>query len=322
VLLVASDNTAHPINVAAQRLLQLNDARKRPLADISGALLEQLSEWRIGGGQRPEPFGRDAASPNLIASFAHLHQDNSSDALVFLDDYTPVTQYAQSLKLNSLGKLTASIAHEIRNPLSAISHASQLLRESQGLDEADHKLCEIVITNAGRVNDIIENVMQLSRREPPKSQQLELGSWLRVFLQQYCEGRTESSPISLIGGETAVRVAVDPAHLTRVLSNLLDNALRHSEADTGQAGARVVVTEDPEIDDIHIDVIDFGYGVPPENEARLFEPFFTTSSKGSGLGLYLCKELCEINGAGLAYRRTAAGESCFRVSLRMESNAP
>ncbi len=322
ILLVSRENSARPINAAAQRLLQLNDAEPRPLSSINETLVEQLDEWRIGGGQRPEPFGKDSNSPNLIASYARLNEDGSDDTLVFVDDYTPVTQYAQSLKLSSLGKLTASIAHEIRNPLSAISHASQLLHESAGLDRADRELCDIVINNSGRVNEIIENVMQLSRREPPNFRQMVIGDWLREFLRQYCEGRTESSPISLIGGDSEAVIKADPAHLTRVIANLLDNAMRHSALDTGQAGARVMLSEESSLGEVHIDVIDFGDGVPAANQARLFEPFFTTSEKGSGLGLYLCKELCEINGAGLVYRRTDARESCFRVSLRIVRNTP
>jgi two-component system sensor histidine kinase PilS (NtrC family) len=318
ILLADGDNNIRPINVAAERLLQLDTNRLQPLVDVSPILAEQLDEWRAHGGGRPEPFGRDPDAPNLIASFASYRTGGRDETLIFLDDYTPVTQYAQSLKLNSLGKLTASIAHEIRNPLSAISHAGQLLHESPSLDSSDRGLCEIVVNNSRRVNEIIENVMQLSRRQPPNSELLSIGPWVRDFLAQYCEGRTDSSPISLIGGELAARVSVDPAHLTRVLSNLLDNALRHSALDTGEAGARVVLAAEPQSGEVHIDIIDFGAGVPLPNQARLFEPFFTTSEKGSGLGLYLCKELCEINGAGLIYRRTDAGESRFRVSLKTQ----
>ena len=319
ILLADDASNIRPINVAAERLLQLESNRLQPLAEVNPVLADQLDDWRAHGGGRPAPFGKDPDAPSLIASFAHFRNGDEDETLIFLDDYTPVTQYAQSLKLNSLGKLTASIAHEIRNPLSAISHAGQLLSESPALDGSDRDLCDIVVNNSRRVNEIIENVMQLSRRQPPNAERLSIGPWVRDFLAQYCEGRCEGSPISLIGGELGVRASVDPAHLSRVLSNLLDNALRHSALDTGDAGARVVLTAEPQSQEVHIDVIDFGEGVPQQNQARLFEPFFTTSEKGSGLGLYLCKELCEINGAGLIYRRTEAGESRFRVSLKTQS---
>lgn len=313
VLLADGEDRVRPINGAAERLLQLSGRAPQLVDDVHPVLAEQLRDWLRGGGRRPEPFGAPNSTSKLIASFARLQLEGRYETLVFVDDYTPITQYAQSLKLNSLGKLTASIAHEIRNPLSAISHAGQLLRESPDLKSGDRKLSDIVVNNSGRVNEIIENVMQLSRREPPNSAALRIGPWLSDFLEQYREGRAEASPISLIGGELQTLVSIDPAHLTRVLSNLLDNALRHSAEDTGRPGARLLLVN--EGGEVHIDVIDFGAGVPAQNEARLFEPFFTTSEKGSGLGLYLCKELCEINGAGLTYRRTEHNESRFRVSL-------
>lgn len=318
ILLVSPSQRVTPINAAAQRLLKLEGSQRRSLADISPELASLYRDWREGSGQRPTPFKIDTDAPAMIASFARLDQGFRGESLIFIDDYTPVTQFAQSLKLNSLSKLTASIAHEIRNPLAAISHASQLLAENHGISAADMKLLGIVLNNSARVNEIIESVLEVSRRQAPRQQSLSLNEWAVAFLDDYRHQRTDAVQIQLLGNARYVSVIIDPENLTRILTNLLDNALRHSLDDAGIAKARVVISVEPESEQCHIDVVDYGKGVSDDLLPRLFEPFFTTSPRGSGLGLYLCKELCEINGAGLVYRPTAAGESAFRVSIRME----
>ena len=114
-------------------------------------------------------------------------------------------------------------------------------------------------------------------------------------------------------------VEFDPENLRRVLNNLLDNALRHSFSAVAKYTARVEVNLDFASHKCCIDVIDLGAGVPPADQAKLFEPFFTTVEEGSGMGLYLCKELCEINNASLSYRLTEQGESCFRIALNQRA---
>ena len=320
ILLVAENRQITPINAAAQRLLNIAGPNAHYLANISPELAVQFEQWREVKSHRPSPFQIKRDAPALIAHFADLDERFERKALVFIDDYTPVTQFAQSLKLNSLSKLTASIAHEIRNPLAAISHATQLLNENEALGEGDQNLCRIVLSNSQRVNEIIESVMEVSRRQPPKFQSLDIASWLQSFIIRYYDQTMVDCKVALSAiGDKAIMVSVDPENLTRILTNLLDNALRHSQEKVAAAIARIDIEPDTKAVQCHIDVIDFGYGVPETNLTRLFEPFFTTSNRGSGLGLYLCKELCEINGAGLVYRRSGDDESCFRVSLKMES---
>jgi two-component system, NtrC family, sensor histidine kinase PilS len=110
-------------------------------------------------------------------------------------------------------------------------------------------------------------------------------------------------------------IEFDPENLQRVFANLLDNALRHSKLATGKEVARIEVDLDSALHQCQIEIIDAGTGVPSADIAKLFEPFFTTIAEGSGMGLYLCKELCEINNADLDYRLTRKGESCFRISM-------
>lgn len=319
ILRIRADGTINPVNHAAIKLLQLRPRADLKLSDVNVELQNQYNEWRISQRHKREPFRQDTQTPALIASFASLGAAEHGDKLIFVEDYTPVTQFAQSLKLDSLSKLTASIAHEIRNPLSAISHAAQLLGESEDIREADKLLCEILVSNSDRVSDIIDNVTEVSRRKAPKPAALSLDNWMQEFIQEYKALRTDPCSISLIGTEGKV-VLFDPSHLKRVLTNLFDNGLRHSIADSKRAELRLECHFDTNVTRIFVDVVDFGDGVPESRLSRLFEPFFTTSRQGSGLGLYLCKELCEINGAELSYQRTASGESAFRLSLKIDED--
>jgi two-component system sensor histidine kinase PilS (NtrC family) len=291
----------------------------RPLSDYSAELAQQFEHWKQTGQHRAKPFAVMEGAPPVIAHFRELQPNARGEALVFVEDYTPVTQYAQSLKLTSLGRLTASIAHEIRNPLGAISHAAQLLQESPDLAATDQRMADIIQHHALRVNQIVESVMQISRREPPKPEYIGLSNWLNDFVANYLKALNRPTDISIECDYRELLVEFDPENLQRVLANLLDNALRHSRMETGRETARIVVSLDFTAHQCLIDIIDNGSGVASADQAKLFEPFFTTVEAGSGMGLYLCKELCEINNADLNYRPTSRGESCFRISLNQRA---
>jgi len=320
ILITDKQGALRPINVAANRLLNLPTGIDVTLSRISPELANQYDEWCEVGQHRKEPFRIDTNGPVMIASFARLDDQQDSSHLIFIEDYTPVTQFAQSIKLNSLSKLTASIAHEIRNPLAAIRHAAQLMSESGTIDEADNILCDILVNNSDRVSDIIDNVTEVSRRAAPNPERLTMNEWLPRYLEEYKQQLTETVALTLDVTEQAASVHIDPNHLKRVLSNLLDNALRHSKQDSGESAAAIRLSVDDHQGQVHMDIVDFGRGVTEHHIGRLFEPFFTTSTEGSGLGLYLCKELCEINGAGLFYHRTPADESAFRLSFKQEGS--
>jgi two-component system sensor histidine kinase PilS (NtrC family) len=219
-----------------------------------------------------------------------------------------------------LGRLTASIAHEIRNPLGAISHAGQLLRESSHLHDGDSRLLDIVLNHSHRINGIIENILQLSRRTPPNPRRIQLGEWLPGFIEQYQQCLDDVAVIT-IHEVKPVQVTVDPEQLSQVLTNLLDNALRYSKKNTGTATAEMAIgTSNNQLP--QLDVLDEGPGIGPREQEKVFEPFFTTESKGNGLGLYIARELCEINQARLHYLRTHAGKSCFRISFSHPDRKP
>ncbi len=323
ILLVNHDGLVRVMNKAATGLLAperpVAVEQGRQLADYSTELAYQFEHWKDSGQHRARPFSVLDGAPPVIAHFRELQPNARGEALVFVEDYTPVTQYAQSLKLTSLGRLAASIAHEIRNPLGAISHAAQLLQESTELSEGDKRMADIIQHHCLRVNQIVENVMQISRREPPKPEYIMLSTWLNDFVSGYLKALNRPADISIECDYRELLVEFDPENLQRVLANLLDNALRHSAMATGRETARIAVGLDFSAHQCLIDIIDPGSGVAPADQAKLFEPFFTTVAAGSGMGLYLCKELCEINNADLSYRPTNRGESCFRITLNQRA---
>ncbi|MEZ5566758.1 MAG: HAMP domain-containing sensor histidine kinase [Halioglobus sp.] len=319
ILLVDNAGVVRIMNKAASGLLTPDRPvaveQGRLLRDYSSDLNAQFEHWKSTGVHRAKPFTVLENSPPVIAHFRELQPYANREALVFVEDYTPVTRYAQSLKLNSLGRLTASIAHEIRNPLGAISHAAQLLQESVDLSAPDKRMAEIIQHHCERVNDIVESVMQISRREPPKPQYLLLTPWLTERVRDYLNALNRPAEVTIDSEYQELMIEFDPENLERVMTNLLDNALRHSKLATGRESARVCVSLDLALHQCHIDVIDAGVGVPAGEVSKLFEPFYTTVQEGSGMGLYLCKELCEMNNADISYRTTTEGDSCFRISL-------
>lgn len=319
ILLVNDEGVVRVMNKSASNLLvperPVIMEQGRQLADYCKELAYQFEHWKDTGLHRAKPFQVSRDSTQVIARFRELQPSSQRETLVFVEDYSPVTQYAQSLKLTSLGRLTASIAHEIRNPLGAISHAAQLLQESGKLDAADRRMADIIQNQSERVNQIVESVMQISRREPPKPEYLVVSEWLTEFVSAYLEDLNRPADVTIDCQYNDLLVEFDPENLQRVFTNLLDNALRHSKKATNKESARIVVDIDFTSHQCLIDIIDNGAGVPPADQPKLFEPFFTTVAEGSGMGLYLCKELCEINNADLSYRPTEKGESCFRITL-------
>lgn len=324
--IIVADSTSHikMINEAASELLhaeleqeQLNAGLTPPLPNV---LQLRLNNWRSDSVTNAKPFRIGNTGPELIARFTGLDQKQGGDTLIFIEDSGQLAQRAQQLKLAALGRLTASIAHEIRNPLGAISHAGQLLRESPDLPESDVRLVDIVLNHSRRINSIIENVLQLSRRTPPNPRRLDLGAWLHDFIEQYREGCNEDAHIE-VHEIIPVEVSVDSDQLSQVLTNLLDNALRYSKKITNIAAAQLIVSTDSN-QLAQLDVIDDGPGIDSRDQEKVFEPFFTTESKGNGLGLYIARELCEINQARLHYLRTDAGKSCFRISFSHPDRKP
>jgi two-component system sensor histidine kinase PilS (NtrC family) len=324
ILVVDSNSTIKMMNEAAAELLHAVDVQQQLARGSNPPLIESLRHrfeaWKNNPAAPARVFRIVDTGPDLIARFTALDYEQSGDTLVFVEDSAQLAQRAQQLKLAALGRLTASIAHEIRNPLGAISHAGQLLRESPHLDDSDSRLIDIVLNHSRRINSIIENVLQLSRRSPPNPRRLDLTAWLRDFVEQYKQGAASDVQIN-IHTLPDIEITADPDQLEQVLTNLLDNGLRYSQKSTGIASADIVVTTDRQRFP-QLDIIDEGPGIDPRDQEKVFEPFFTTENKGNGLGLYISRELCEINQARLHYLRTEHGKSCFRISFSHPDRKP
>lgn len=227
-----------------------------------------------------------------------------------------MAQRAQQMKLASLGKLTASIAHEIRNPLGAISHASQLLNESPAINTDDQRLTQIISNHAQRMNTIIENVMSLSRRNRAEPVLFELNDWLENFCEEFISSE-QTDPADLMLHKTGklLDVRMDPGQLNQVAWNLVRNGLRHSQDYAKQPKIELKAGLSADASKPYLDIIDHGPGISPEQSLHIFEPFYTTESSGVGLGLYIARELCEGNRARLDYIAIPSGGSCFRITF-------
>jgi two-component system sensor histidine kinase PilS (NtrC family) len=310
VLVVDPDNDIRLANQTAQTQLELDQQPRMRLEQAAPDLAQQLHHWKNDSQWQPQAFQSPRAGGTLIARFSELQTARGKGTLILLEDSAQLAHKTQQIKLASLGRLTASIAHEIRNPLGAISHAAQLLAESDKLDPGDKRLTEIINNHSKRVDTIIENVLQLSRRSASRPQELDLKDWLTEFKKEFVQmDRLRPEQLKLDIEPQDVRIHLDPGHLHQVLSNLCQNAFDHGGDETAvrlqvRRGDKAVVW---------LDVVDNGPGIDAETAEQMFEPFYTTASSGTGLGLYIARELCEINQARLSYRLAPEGGSSFRI---------
>lgn len=309
------------MNASAARLLGVPPSSQgMHVREITAVLADYIEAWRTEPQRRSHvefTLLADGGSARLVAHLAPLGDagERTGPILVFLEDPSYMNARVQQSKLASLGRLSASIAHEIRNPVGAMSHAGQLLAESQSLGPEDVRLTEIIRAHAERVSHIIENVLQLSRRESSRPERFDLGPWLEEFAgefaatQELAPGQLRLAPVP-----AGLEILMDPSHLHQILWNLCDNAVKYAQQarDTQvelRAG-RFQRTQQP-----YVEVLDHGHGVPPANVDRIFEPFFTDRHGGTGLGLYISRELAELNRASLVYQPREGGGSIFRIAF-------
>jgi len=314
ILAAGADGCVRLANDSARRLLGLS--RLEPgtaLASASPELADLVGDWKEDRSVGPRTFRPPRGGVEVIASLAAIEQPDTPAALIFLEDMASVTQRAQHLKLASLGRLTASIAHEIRNPLAAISHAAQLLQESPDLADADRRLSRIITDQSHRLNAVIENVLQLSRRRDADLQRFSLRPWIEGVVAGLLRQKGLGVGDVLLQVEPPdLEVRADASQLQQVVQNLCENGLRHGGK---RPLLRLFAGTNPETERPYLDVCDSGRGVPPEAAPHLFEPFFTTERAGTGLGLYIARELCEANQAVLEHLGPTGRGHCFRITF-------
>lgn len=318
ILVIDPEDRIRLINESAARLLGEAARVQAPLAQVCPALLDRLARWRqstdsTGLFPLQEPtFAAPDGAREIRAHFAALGEHSPAAVLVFLEDTSALAEKVQQSKLAALGRLSASIAHEIRNPVGAMSHAGQLLGESAALGPEDRRLTEIIRTHAERVSHIIDSVLRLSRREAARAEPLALVDWADAFRREFCETmQLPPDRLALNEPERAITIRFDPAQLRQIVWNLCENALRHAmaapgadviEIRCGRKGGRRP----------YLEIADRGPGVPQDQVERIFEPFFS-SGRGTGLGLFLARELAQANGATLLYEPRHGGGSVFRL---------
>ncbi len=319
IIVIDRDDTLRLINSSAIQLLGApGSSSGKSLEKTSPDLFHYLKRWRSDPEMTSHPeftLITEGDSLRIIAHLAPLDKDapRRGPVLVFLEDVSIMNERVQQSKLASLGRLSASIAHEIRNPVGAMSHAAQLLKESPGLAAEDERLTEIIQTHASRISHIIENVLQLSRRESSRPERLLLHEWLDEFAREF-ERTHELQEGELTVAELppGLEVRMDRSHLRQILWNLCDNAIKYG-SETGGIMVELEAGRLPNQGRPYIDVLDRGHGVDPATAEQMFEPFFTARSGGTGLGLYISRELCELNRATLLYLDRPEGGSIFRI---------
>jgi two-component system sensor histidine kinase PilS (NtrC family) len=297
-------------NPQAQRLLAAEPLLGADLPKALPGFEPRWRAWRDGGGAPRAAAGEFEVRGRDIGLRLLDTGTEEEYSVLFVEDLTRSREQAQQMKLGALGRLTANIAHEIRNPLAAISHAAELLGEEKRAEDRD-RLTRIIHDNTQRLDRLVADVLQLNRRDRISGERTQLGPWLEAFASEFVAN--EAVPAERV--ELAVTrdawVEFDREHLRQVMWNLLRNAVRYARAEP--RAVRIALSGYG--DRVELDVIDNGAGVPESAQGQLFEPFFTTDSKGTGLGLYLARELCSANRAALEYVDDLPGAH-FRILMR------
>jgi two-component system sensor histidine kinase PilS (NtrC family) len=308
VLVVDGEGLIMQMNLRAERLLHTSVSMGSPLSEAFPILFGQYALWKRAGSASRDILQLDVGLQARLR-FVAIEQDAAHGAVIFLEDMQRVRAEAQQIKLAALGRLTANIAHEVRNPLSAISYATELLREEPG-DAKQQRLLQIVMDNTQRINQIVQDVMQLNRRDRAQPEVFKLETMLRTFAEEFDLAERLAPGVVVLAGLPGVEVCFDRGQLRQVLWNLCGNALRYGSKLPGS----LMLTMSAEDGHVLLDVQDDGPGISAEQQAKLFEPFSTTATEGTGLGLYIAKELCEANAALLEYHAGGAG-ACFRITF-------
>jgi two-component system sensor histidine kinase PilS (NtrC family) len=324
MVVVDEEDRIRLINESAAEML--GDAHAWPgalLGECAPRLLFLLAAWRQHGEAQEAGAIATADGSRLVRPhFAGLGSTRPCPVLIFLEDTSVMEEKVQQFKLAALGRLSASIAHEIRTPVGAMSHAGQLLAESTSIQQGDRRLTKIIQDNAARISRIIDNVLELSRRGASKPERLDLLTFIRDFQTEFCATQQVATELVKIVAPAAgaaapaalLEIRVDPSQMQQVLWNLCQNALTHGRTTADTASpveiryGRLATNGRP-----YLEVVDQGPGIPMADSERIFEPFFTRAPRGTGLGLFLARELAQANHATLLHEPAPRGGTVFRL---------
>jgi two-component system sensor histidine kinase PilS (NtrC family) len=320
ILVVDEKDRIRLINESAEQLLSGSTvAQNASLGDISPRLQyllqvwrENKYEWQLSSISLASADGGALIQPHFVSLEARDH----GPTLIFLEDTSLIAERVQQSKLAALGRLSASIAHEIRNPVGAMSHAAQLLHESTSITPQERRLAEIVRSNGERVSTIVDNVLQLSRRDKTRQERIALQQWVDAFLTEFRETQqVDASRIRTIAPVEEIEVGVDPSHLHQIMWNLCENAVKYGQKPGATAPVEVRIGRIVSSNRPFVEVADRGPGIPVADAERIFEPFFTAGTGGIGLGLFISRELAQTNRAVLLYEPRPGGGTIFRITF-------
>ena len=320
VLAVDRDDEIRLMNESAWFLLGSPPALDRTLPDVSAELFTAMKAWQDDPTAETGAVTLQASQAQVVPKFVLLPGDRDIHVLIFLEDNDVVAQRAIEMSANSLAKLSGSIAHEIRNPLAAVSHAAQLLGESEVITLAESRLIDIIQNQSRRMNGIIENILQLSRREKSRPELFELLGWLAKLVDEF-RGAMPALELKLELGvdidDEELMVMIDRSQLHQALWKLMENAIEHAGREDEEPRVSLCLNRQQGSGYCVVSVEDNGPGIPENQIGNIFEPFFTTRRQGSGLGLYVARQLCEANQAELTVDSSVERGTRFHVRLAM-----
>ena len=277
---------------------------------------QQYMLWQANPEQPLPPLTTHHDHQQLQLQFKTVASGEERYTMLFLENAQKANQRAQQLKLASLGRLTASIAHEIRNPLAAIKHAAELIKETNTNTE-EAILLAIIDQHTVRMNDIVENIQSLTRQQPFVPQAIDLSDFLMSFAKQFNE--QQAGLIKVVIDTPSPTVTFEPSQLLQVLDNLCQNAARYTVRQDDSHGIVLHAQFVERLNRVALAVIDYGEPIAEQTAEHLFEPFFTTEHHGTGLGLYLSRELCLLNKASLEYRHGGRRRKSFSILFSTET---
>lgn len=309
VIVVSGDGRVRQCNPRAAVLLgaPLSEGQSLVGLDPGFADCASLGADSRGVLKRIGPAGR------LLRVRVVEAESSGGDTLIYLADHEEIQRQVQQLKLAALGRLTASMAHEIRNPLSAVTQAADLLGEEKRAD-VQTRLLRIITDNARRIERMVRDVLALGRRDQLMREVLPVRAVVGQVVEEFGLKGDSELAVFAIDIPEPLSLAMDRAHLYQILSNLLHNARRHC---SGEPGAIRLFAHEEGKDKVSLHVLDDGPGVSEPDQVHLFDPFFTTDARGTGLGLYIARELAESNDASLEFVGNAPGAH-FVITARSQ----
>ena len=320
-------------NVQAQALLSADSKQtgyinwhEKSLHEISPEIASLMQLWlaetessnsvKASNNAEPNYLKLSSLSPELRLRFLPIAENRelgsrNQGAVIFISDWSQMQTQAHQVKLAALGRLTANIAHEIRNPLSAISHANQLLQEEDS-DPTSKRMLQIISDNVQRLDQIIKDVLELNRRDRTNQEPINLENFILDFFTQFCAvERIPAFCFKLTCNNTDTMILFDRRHLNQILWNLCKNGWRHCKNE--ENSLKLTVSSLSKTRSVQIEISDDGDGIPENIRSNLFEPFFTTEKTGTGLGLYIARELADANGAKLQYKSSNLGTQFMMI---------